>query len=375
MKHLSHLDGIRAAAALFVLIYHAVRGPDVLGYPPDVTAFLSRWLVHGQLGVVVFIVLSGYCLMLPVAADPQGEIRGGGLRFFKRRFRRIYPAYLANLLFGILFLEAVRQLEMRKGGVPQAGGLSVGLWDVVSHLSMLHIFQIDTAFSINGVLWSVGTEWWIYVLFVALMVPIWRRWGTMTLVIVAVLLGNLAPLFGDPMTNLSWARPNYVGAFALGAGAAAINVSQRNSDRKWAERFPWHLATAGLFSILTIWYAMFGLTTSWTTDLTVAAATAALLGSLFVHPSSWLRKVLGGRFLGFVGACSYTLYLFHPFVLKVIQGLGLMYHLAYWKILIADVVIGIPVSLGVSHLLSLVLERPFLNAGRRTGIEPVKVAG
>jgi len=72
---LEYLDGLRAVASLYVLLFHA--GVCFVGTgKPSRLSLLARVfrqpLVYGHDAVGVFIVLSGYCLMLPVArADGQ----------------------------------------------------------------------------------------------------------------------------------------------------------------------------------------------------------------------------------------------------------------------------------------------------------------
>ena len=77
--HLGYVDGLRGLAALYVTGCHAYLTYAVLysSHPQDawsagLLCSLS-WLQYGRSAVAVFIVVSGYCLMLPV-------LRAGGLR-------------------------------------------------------------------------------------------------------------------------------------------------------------------------------------------------------------------------------------------------------------------------------------------------------
>ena len=87
-------NGIRAIAALMVIVYHAV--------------FFAVWFrtpggtLFGNLnsGVWIFFVTSGFLLYRPFAAAhlndrPHVDVRGYAIR----RFARIYPAYWAVLAF------------------------------------------------------------------------------------------------------------------------------------------------------------------------------------------------------------------------------------------------------------------------------------
>ena len=96
------LDGMRGLTALYVLLFH-------LYIPAGLSSAVQHglsWLRFGHYAVGVFIVLSGYSLMLPVARSQDGRIPGGVVDFFKRRARRILPPYYAAIVcsLGILFL-------------------------------------------------------------------------------------------------------------------------------------------------------------------------------------------------------------------------------------------------------------------------------
>jgi len=82
---LLYIDGLKAVAAIYVLFHHAAlqyfeAGPDGLyGMQKAIIYALHQ----GQLFVDLFIVLSGYCLMLPVIKAGY-ELRGGSAVFFKK---------------------------------------------------------------------------------------------------------------------------------------------------------------------------------------------------------------------------------------------------------------------------------------------------
>ena len=71
--HLAHIDGLRALCALWVLAFHAY----VIGHIfPDPLPLFLQWIKWGGLAVPAFIVISGFCLMMPVVKT--GKIAGGG---------------------------------------------------------------------------------------------------------------------------------------------------------------------------------------------------------------------------------------------------------------------------------------------------------
>lgn len=83
------LDGMRGAAALAVLGYHAGSG-----------FYLSHSLRHGYLAVDFFFMLSGF--VLSQAYGPRIAQGMGFKDFFRRRLIRLYPMIFAGALLGAL---------------------------------------------------------------------------------------------------------------------------------------------------------------------------------------------------------------------------------------------------------------------------------
>src|SRR5436190_12195808 len=101
-RRLHFLDGLRGSACLYVLLFHAstvTTAPDSELSPA--MKFLLPWFGRGHYSVVVFIVLSGFSLMLPIARAGSEGLMGGFGDFMRRRSRRILPPYYAALVLSI----------------------------------------------------------------------------------------------------------------------------------------------------------------------------------------------------------------------------------------------------------------------------------
>src|SRR5882762_2330111 len=101
------IDALRGIAALGVVLYHAV-GRETVTMPHSFwqwPGFFVRSLTSfGYVGVFLFFVISGFCIHMQwaraqAAGQPQ-QIRFG--TFWKRRLRRLYPAYLIALALYLL---------------------------------------------------------------------------------------------------------------------------------------------------------------------------------------------------------------------------------------------------------------------------------
>ncbi len=81
--HLHYLDGLRGLAALYVVFSHVWELQE--NNVPSLWLVATKIFRYGLFSVSVFIVLSGYCLMLPVVRSQTGQISGSLLSYFKKR--------------------------------------------------------------------------------------------------------------------------------------------------------------------------------------------------------------------------------------------------------------------------------------------------
>jgi peptidoglycan/LPS O-acetylase OafA/YrhL len=363
------LDGLRGLAALYVLIYHAITNAPAGAPPAAIDRWTNQTLVHGQMAVVVFIVLSGFSLMIPVACSASSTLKGGYSGFFLRRSLRILPPYYANLLASLLFVILMIQLQRYLSIGYRDFSPSLSWKNVLSHLFLIHNFWFDTSFTINGAAWTVATEWQIYFVFALLLLPLWRRFGIGAPLAVAFLLGLLPGFLLPEMSNFYWARPWYLGLFALGMAGAAIQFSERYATHPLRTRFPWGAAAVVLVLVLAALKVLHRLDPCWYIDTLVGLTTVALICYCTT------QKVRGAgaappvvRFLesppaAALGAFSYTLYLFQTLVHQGTLGLAWMLHASPMLRMAISVGVGIPLALLFSSLLAKVIERPFVTGG------------
>jgi peptidoglycan/LPS O-acetylase OafA/YrhL len=373
----AHLDGLRAAASVYVVVFHAVIGFQ-RGELTGAWRLLKRGAAFGHEAVAVFIVLSGYCLMLPIARSGGEALPRGFGSFIGRRAFRILPPYYASVVFSLLLLANVSVLQQpgsRTIWDDSLPGLAAG--PVVSHLLLVHNWFPEWAFQINGPLWSVATEWQIYFLFPLLLLPLWRRFGLLACLVGATALGYapLAFYAAGAKTAIPW----YLALFALGMGAAAIAHGRKASDRALHARVSWGRVTFVLWAASgiggwffgSIWFQLKSLT-----DLLLGLATATLLvhlaSELEAGKPSLLTRWLGSRPAVAVGHMSYSLYLTHLPVLALLHFAFEPLALAPGVHALALLAVGLPFSLLLAWLFYLAIERPcmgVLAAPART-VEP-----
>lgn len=342
------LDGVRALAALFVVLHHAWL-MTVGGYPVTDGPWFTDWLVYGHLAVSVFIVVSGYSLTLSPAKHGM-QIQGGGWGFLRRRFWRIVPPYWAALALVALLIST--------GLTGPANGTEFSPRDFFVHFFLVQ----DTIGNVspNGAFWSIAVEWHIYFLFPLLLVC-FRRAGigivlilVTALVVAQHLLGSVIP-FVEKFDRFT---PAYFVLFA--AGAAAAWLVRRGQGARTAMA----VAIVLSVSVVTFMVTAGGERTTaayfWV-DLLVGTATAALFVALAQGRMRWLAGGLSTRPLASVGAFAFSLYLIHAPVLAILTtyvikpaALDSITSLALLLLL------GCPAAIGVAFSFFLVFERPFL---------------
>ena len=358
---LEYVDGIRALAALIVYLNHAYAQITA----GDVYKLKSPWslasysMVSGHLSVTVFIVISGFCLTLPVISN-GGQLRGGVGGFLRRRARRILPPYYAAVALCLLLIWTV------------IGKPTGSLWDYPIRVNaaaiFCHLVLIQDLFAtslINYVFWSIAVEWHIYFI-VPLLVWCWRRYGATAVVLGSLSFGyGLRFAFSD--TRLTRAHPQFLGMFALGMLAA--HVARSNDPRfvRLRAAVPWSaLAGAALLTAV-------GLTLYWGSalaedrfhwlDVPVGIMTTAALVAAAGAGSNLLAVVFSWPPLVALGAFSYSFYLIHAPLLQLLwQYVLVPLHLSREAMLIFLLTVGFALVSLMSYGFFRLFEAPFMRA-------------
>jgi peptidoglycan/LPS O-acetylase OafA/YrhL len=132
---LGYLDGLWAVAALSVVLSHSWSEVWTPGSPA--TPGWTWLFTQGHIAVDLFIVLSGFSLMLPVVRG-DGRLRGGAWGFFKKRARRIVPPYYFAMAFSLLLIFTLV-------GHPTGTHWDISL-PVTWHSVLIHILLLQNFF-------------------------------------------------------------------------------------------------------------------------------------------------------------------------------------------------------------------------------------
>lgn len=212
-------DGLRMAAALLVLVSHAMF--TRAGVPP--TDPVSQLLADaGVGGVYVFFVISGFllCRSLDREGDP--------LRFGVNRVLRIYPGFVACVLVTALVFGAVgsglspaayfsdpelwRHLRLTLDCLCSNAWLP-GVWDYEGDEAMRRV--------VNGSLWSLSAEVLSYLLLLALWMLLRNVPATVLVLVGLTLATRASDLAFERLASVAFTLPYFTG------GAVAYLVVRR----------------------------------------------------------------------------------------------------------------------------------------------------
>ena len=332
-----------------------------------------RFLAFGHYCVDVFIVLSGFCLAMPVVRG-NGQLQGGAINFFRRRARRILPPYY--LAFGLSLLLIYFAIGHGTPGTNWGYSLPITLKSILAHLLLIQDAFTHTKSNINYALWSVSVEWRIYFVF-PLLIILRRRWGSLTVAVAATVLSYLiiyviknTVLNSHVSLEIGGVTPQFLGLFAMGLMGADIAYGQK-------ALFPLlrHPAYAmALLVVTTLVMVVLSEIKFLNNDVLPIEYTDAFVGlwamSILVAAANskvrWLDKALSWRPLVFIGSFAYSIYLIHAPLIQVLWQyvfIPLQSHAS--AMFVALCLVGTPLIVSVSYLFFLCCERPFLNRRKR----------
>lgn len=357
VEHLGFLDGMRGIAALYVVLYHAVvswTGP----IPESAIHRRFPLFMFGHYAVTVFIVLSGFCLMLPVARTNDLPLRGGIVGFMKRRSRRILPAYYATLAAAFLVPPIVTILVFNAPSMGQYTwcGFS-GRSDLLLHIALLHNLGRHSSQSILPPLWSIATEFQIYIVFALLLLPIMRRFGGLAQMLTAILVAIVPFALFAPRHNCLGAFPWLLIAFSIGMISARV----LHTSVKVA------IAPAVACIVLLFMPAKF-FPSGWPVDMLQQDTIAALIaGALIVFcchsPANLMRRLLEWRPFVWLGRSSYSLYLTHYLVISGLEATFIgVRPMRMMMRPVLTLLLGVPLSVLFAQLFFHYFERPYLKS-------------
>jgi peptidoglycan/LPS O-acetylase OafA/YrhL len=299
-RRLPALESLRGIAALIVVVHHA---------PWQNPLSVSLFFRNGGMMVDLFFVLSGFVLTRSYRhrLQSRGEIRD----FVLLRLGRLYPLHLVFLLV-FLSIECFRwAAQLGAVALSQPAFATNDMTALLENLLLLQGMGLNAALTYNFPSWSISVEFYTYLLFAACVYAFGT--GTRLLLISGALVLATAAFLAlrghDNLAEVTSQGGFYrcCMGFFLGTIAEHAYRSLADDARGVALRilpFFGVSALAGL-SIVLAWSP-----SGFHTYLVLPLSAIAVL-SLAATPDSALCRLLGTRWLVWLGTVSYSVYLSH----------------------------------------------------------------
>ncbi len=176
-----NLNSIRFVAALAVMIHHIELTKYWFGQPNIyTTSFVGG--VFGQLGIILFFVLSGFLITYLLLAEQQATNTISIKNFYIRRILRIWPLYYFIVILGLFILPQIKGMA-----VP---GYTEEIHDhFLAKTLMFLSFVPDVAYAMYKHVpyaeqaWSVGVEEQFYVIWPLLIALVVRKKKTLSMLV------------------------------------------------------------------------------------------------------------------------------------------------------------------------------------------------
>lgn len=300
------LTALRGVAALGVVLFHI----DVCLVYRELGTLLpkaaSGVIANGYLWVDLFFILSGYVIHHAYGRVLAPRFRwSAAAGFYRARFFRIYPLHLALTLALVAAVVAVGTIWP---GVPDDSWSGFFAWSALpSNLLLTHAMNQHSYLSWNIVSWSIGAEWWSYLL-APVLIPVIAsrgRWaGAVAVATGAVVLVALYVSVGRDTLDVTFdfGAVRCLGGFLLGLGVYRIH----RAGPPLAPLVSDLLALTAAAGLLLVMHFD-------ATDL-LAVPLFCLLVPALGGSRGTVHRLMAAPVLQYLGRISYSIYLVHGLV-------------------------------------------------------------
>jgi len=326
-KNIDSLDGLRAFACLLVVFGHLAKEEIIF----DIKG-------SGQLGVMLFFVLSGFLM-----AHLYGSEKISASRFVEYTFRRsfrVVPAYVVALLlsFWISPYWADFPYNMDWSGL-------------IKHLKL----QGDTS-----VFWTIPVELKFYAFFPVLWLLLGflqNNWLRSAIIFIAFVISVIVFPFGERL-DLS----RYIEFFIGGVCAGYVN-SLMQVTHQWKREAINVLFVVTLILIIIfipqVFLHLTGIIHPMWLIPQILAPLFALCVLLCANSTGWAKTIFSNKVFLFLGKISFSLYLVHyPFI----------YFINHWELTSATawfikIILSLTLAISFACLFYIAIEKPFRQWG------------
>ena len=332
------IAGLRAVAVIFVILNHT----------------FSSFFASGYIGVDIFFVISGFVITKTISDNKFLNYKIFLLNFYSKRIKRIFPALVVLIFFTLLFAS----LFIADSGsyFVLAIRALIGISNINIYRGENDYFAESTSYNPLAQTWSLGVEEQFYFIFPLIIIFCGflnnqiknKKRLIYVLIILSVLslVGYFYYLRIDIMASY-FLMPFRFWQIASGAICYLLSKNDFAFLSKKLKYFQLirFISLITLFTIINFGEGQLGLK---------AILTCLIINFLIINTNKkdLTYKILSNKFFLHIGKLSYSLYLWHWFVLSLS------------KYTIGDDIITIPIKLSLIYLISYFswrfVELPFM---------------
>ena len=280
------LHGLRGLMAVWIVTFHT--NPHSFGRLKVTT--------YGWLAVDVFFIMSGYVLMQTHAGEFRALHLAAVSRFLRMRWYRTYPLYLVCTMVA----AAIYPLLMT--GFPSSSQLAASLL-------LLEGWALP-GIGLNEAVWSLGVEWIGYLAFPLVCVLSWRYRDHSLLILAGAVLGEIIAFLIWPVSAAS--GPMSVvrmgGEFTAGCSLWMLHQHTDLPRMGRVGDYAMAIAVIGLVAVLME-----------SRDWIFTLPFMVLMVHCAAAPGALVQSLLGNRIALFLGRISFSLYLSHTLLIKLVH--------------------------------------------------------
>ncbi len=339
-KRIDFLDSLRGIAALSVALFHfilfykkQVVNGEIDFFSLTLYESFTGWVDLGKIAVVIFFMISGFVIPYSIKGEGINALK----KFAISRFFRLYPVYWLSVVLGFLLLKDGKVL------------------DAIINLTMMQ--QFVGVPNVIGLYWTLQLELIFYFLFGLLLLIKFNENNKLLfgISLLFLLVGVVMAVFRYILNiKLPLAIPLGLSSMFFGSYWRNYIVEKNLLCKKYS------IIYLIVFFIIIPFISFFGYNVdfgfheSWQRYL-ITYYSAIVIFILF----NFIK--LHNRVLTYLGAISYSIYLFHPIIFKWFNPLLLR--------------LGLPVIINILILLVIVvifssgtykvIEMPFVQIGKK----------
>lgn len=289
------IDGLRAIAVLFVLIFHL--NPEGI-------------FSGGYIGVDIFFVISGYLITGIIYKDINNQ-QFKFTNFMNRRIARLYPALLFSIFFVIVggffiyttdyYLITLKTVKYVLFSISNIFFMrSKGYWDASSNENpLLHT-------------WSLGVEQQFYICFPLILCILTKVFKSKSIVILTTVIFSIASFFCAQYLSIKMPTSNFYFTFSrfFELGLGGIIAIKKNNLKNIKNINKEILFILG-FSILCLCAIFYKNNINYHPGLTTLPVILGSLMCILYGDAKLTGLILRPKIIVYIGTISYSIYLIH----------------------------------------------------------------